>query len=159
VRKWVVALVALAGIGLAAVAVYGLVLREEPLARSQLVEALLQAPDENRLTDVFARFVPVKASLDEQVPALVASGFRCGINPANVDGSTYLTCDRPIEGTGYCRGFRYYSYQTATGEIIDVLGSAFDRTRDRNVLGRCEDLRQHFFALTNEVGQLRQSER
>ena len=64
------------------------------------------------------------------------------------------TCDRPVEGSGYCRGFRYYSYQTGRCEIIETLGSAFDRGRDRNILGRCEGLRQHFLELAADIGDI-----
>lgn len=63
---------------------------------------------------------PLEAGFDQQAAVLIANGFRCGIHPANVEGSSYLTCDRPIEGTGYCRGFQFYSYQTEAGEIIEV---------------------------------------
>lgn len=153
-RKTVLTIVAVVAVGLAGVGFYGLVLREEPLATGELVEALLEEANENKLTEVFARFVPVAAGFDQQAAVLIANGFRCGINPANVEGSSYLSCDRPVEGTGYCRGFRYYSYQTRAGEIIETLGSAFDRERDRNLLGRCEELRQHFYALADEIGEI-----
>lgn len=156
-RKTVLTMVAVAAVGLAGAGVYGFVLREEPLATGELVEALLQESEENKLTDVFARFVPVEATLDQQIPVLVANGFRCGINPAYVEGSSYLSCDRPIEGSGFCSGFRYFSYQTRTGEIIETLGSAFNRERDRNVVGRCEDLRQHFFALAADIDEIEQA--
>jgi hypothetical protein len=158
-RRTVLAIRIVAAIGLAGAALYGLVFHEESLARGDLVEALLEEPDEDRLTAVFARFVPVDASLDQQLPLLLAEGFRCGIAPGGFEGSSYLTCDRPVEGSGYCRGFRYYSYQTGRGEIIETLGSAFDRGRDRNILGHCEGLRQHFFELAADIGDIEASER
>lgn len=151
-RKTVLTIVAVAALGLVGAGFYGLVLHEEPLATGELVEALLEEANENKLTEVFARFVPIEAGFDQQAAVLNANGFRCGIRPANVQGNSYLSCDRPVEGTGYCRGFRYYSYQIRTGEIIETLGSAFDRKRDRNLLGRCEEVRQHFYALADEIG-------
>jgi hypothetical protein len=144
---WVVAtlaVVALAGVGL-----YSLLLREEPLPRGDLIDALLEETENNRLTEVFARFVPAEAGFEEQAAVLLANGFRCGVVPASVEGSRYLTCDRPIEGTGYCQGFRYYSYQSATNEVIETLGSAFDGNRNRNFLGRCDDARQNYYALSD----------
>ncbi|WP_108397510.1 hypothetical protein [Devosia submarina] len=154
-RKTVLTIVAVAGVGLVGAGFYGLVLHEEPLATGELVEALLEEANENKLTEVFARFVPIEAGFEQQAAVLNANGFRCGVRPAYVEGNTYLSCDRPVEGTGYCRGFRYYSYQTRTGEIIETLGSAFDRRRDRNLLGRCEEIRQHFYALANEIGEIK----
>lgn len=154
-RKIVLTIVAVAAVGVAGAAFYGLAPREEPLARGDLVEALIEEPDEDRLTDVFARFVPAAASLDLQATVLLANGFRCAISPAHVEGNSYLTCDRPIEGTGYCRGFRYYSYQTKAGEIIETLGSAFDGRRDSNMLGRCDGARQHFLALADGIDEIR----
>jgi hypothetical protein len=71
-----------------------------------------------------------------------------------VEGSSYLTCDRPIEGTGYCRGFQFYSYQPEAGEIIEVLGSAFDGERHWNMLGQCENFRQSFFELADDLGEM-----
>lgn len=156
-HKTALAMVAVAAVGLAGAALYGFVLREEPLARGDLVEALLQEPDEARLTEVYARFVPVDTSLDRQAPILLANGFRCSIRPAEVEGSTYLTCDRPLEGTGYCSGFQYFSYQTRAGEIIDVLGSAFETRRNRNIFGRCEENRRKFFELAAESGETDQA--
>ncbi len=141
-----------AAVALAGAVFYGFVLREESLARGALVEALLEEADENKLTAVFARFVPLEAGFGQQAAVLIANGFRCAIRPANVAGSSYLTCDRPIEGTGYCRGFQFYSYQTEAGEIIEVLGSAFDGERHRNMLGRCENFRQSFFDLADDLG-------
>lgn len=151
-RKQALILVALVAAGLAGGAYFGLIAREAPLASGELVEALLRETDEHRQTEVFARFVPVAAPLEQQVPVLLDNGFRCGIEPAYVEGNSQLSCDRPIEGTGYCRGFRYFSYQTRTGEIIETLGSAYDRQGDRNWLGRCEGLRQHYYTLADEIG-------
>ncbi len=153
-RRTALTLGIVAAAGLAGAGFYGFVWGEEPLARGELVEALLQEADESKLTEVFARFVPVEAGFDRQAAVLIANGFRCGIRPANVEGSSYLTCDRPIEGTGYCRGFQFYSYRTDAGGIIDVLGSAFDGERHRNILGRCENFRQSFFALADDPGDL-----
>lgn len=153
-RETVLIMVAVAAAGLAGAGVYGFVLREEPLATGELVEALLQEPEENKLTEVFARFVPVEAGLDQQANVLMANGFRCGIRPSNVEGSRYLTCDRPIEGTGYCRGFQFFSYQTKAGDIIEVLGSDFDGKRHRNMLGQCENFRQNFFELADDLDEM-----
>lgn len=144
-------IVAEAGVGLVGAGFYGMVLHEDPLAAGALMEALLAEASENKRTEVFARFVPVTAGFDQQVAVLNANGFRCGVRPAYVEGNTYLSCGRPVEGTGYCR---HYSYQIRTGEIIDTPGSAFDRERDRNSLGRCEEHRQHFFALADEIGDI-----
>ena len=153
-RRTAFAIGIVAAIGLASAGLYGFAGGEEPLARGELVEALLEEADESKLTEVFARFVPVEAGFDQQAGVLIANGFRCGIRSANVEGSSYLTCDRPIEGTGYCRGFQFYSYQTEAGEIIEVLGSAFDGERHRNMLGRCENFRQNFFDLADDLGEM-----
>jgi hypothetical protein len=148
-RKSGLIIAALAVAALAGVGLYGFVLREEPLPRGELFDSLRAETDDDRLTEVFARFVPVEAGFDEQSAILFQNGFRCGVVPASVEGSRYLSCDRPIEGTGYCQGFRYFSYEAAAGEIIETLGSAFDNQRDRNLLGQCEEARQHFFALSD----------
>lgn len=148
-RRPAIVLASLAALALAGAAIYGLALREEPLARGELVSAIQAQPDDDRLTEVFARFVPAGAGLSDQASVLYENGFRCAVQPATVEGARYLTCDRPLEGTGYCQGFRYYAYQTATGEIIDVLGSAYNARRDQNFFGRCEEARQHFFTLSD----------
>lgn len=153
-RKTVLTIVAAAAVGLFGAGFYGLVLREEPVATGELVEALLEEADENKLTEVFAGYVPIEAGLEQQAAVLIANGFRCGVRPSNVEGSRYLTCDRPNEGTGYCRGFQFFSYQTKAGEIIEVLGSAFDGERHRNILGRCENFRQNFFELADDLDKL-----
>jgi hypothetical protein len=148
-RKVAIALVIGGAIVMVLLSQFGL--REQNLARGELYEALVASPeDANALTAVFARFVPTEADLEEQAPVLEANGFRCDIVPASVAGSRYLTCVRPIEGSGFCRGLQFYSYQSGAGDIIEVLGSAYNSERDRGFLGSCDDSRQRFYA-TGEV--------
>lgn len=153
-RKPVMFIASLAAVALAGAALFGFALREEPLPRGELLEALLAEADDDRLTEVFARFIPTEAGFADQAPVLFANGFRCATIPASVEGSQYLSCDRPIEGTGYCEGVRYYAYQTAAGDITDVLGSSYNARRNQNVLGRCEEARQHFFTLSDTSVEL-----
>lgn len=154
-RKAAVTMAAIVVTGLVGAGLYAFVLHEEPLARGDLFQALVEedSDDARELTDIFARFVPAAADLKEQAPVLLANGFRCSIHAANVGGSSYLTCDRPIEGTGYCRGFRYYSYLSRNGEIIETLGSVFNSERRRNILGRCKDNRQAFFDMAADLDE------
>lgn len=121
---------------------YWYFLHEEQRLTGPLTEALLEVrePGERRqeLDAVFARFVPEDAPLAERVPTLAANGFECSLRPANVAGSTILTCIRPTEGSRNCEGFLYYGYETAAGEIIETMGTTFFVSEARRVLGRCD---------------------
>lgn len=125
--------------------------REEPLPSGPLTQALLAYEgDETRRADldsIFARFVSPTAPLKDRVPTLIANGFRCSLAAANVDGSTILSCTRPTEGTGYCRGFIYYAYETATGEILETRGTNFEADRNADRSGQCDNNRSSFLAL------------
>lgn len=125
---------------------------EQPLAKGELFEALVQASEggEDNLTEVFAPFVAADAPLDDRVAPLLANGFRCDLRPANVEGSTMLVCRRPLEGSRYCQGFFYFSYETASGEIIETLGSAYDARGRANSFGLCDNNREAFPELPAE---------
>lgn len=133
-------------------AFYGSVFYEQPLAKGELFEALVQASEggEDNLTEVFAPFVAADAPLDDRVAPLLANGFRCDLRPANVEGSTMLVCRRPLEGSRYCQGFFYFSYETASGEIIETLGSAYDARGRANSFGLCDNNREAFLELPAE---------
>ena len=83
-------------------------------------------------------------TLSNRQSLLDENGFRCSVEPANVEGSHYLSCLRPTPGTGYCRGITYYAYETADGAIIETLGSAYDAGRDRDLLGQCGGPRDEY---------------
>ncbi|RDE07642.1 hypothetical protein DVH29_15620 [Pelagibacterium lacus] len=142
-------LIAAAGLVGAAV-LYGSVFHEVPLAKGALFEALVEASEggEDNLTEVFAPFVAADDPLEDRVPPLLANGFRCDMRPASVEDSTMLVCRRPLEGTRYCQGFFYFAYQTASGEIIETLGSTYDARRRANAWGQCDNNREAFFELS-----------
>jgi hypothetical protein len=137
-----VAVVAVAALG--AVGLY-LGTREEAVARGELSEALVAAPsDASALTAVFSQYLPTDMTLSDRQSLLDENGFRCSVEPANVEGSHYLSCLRPTPGTGYCRGITYYAYETADGAIIETLGSAYNAGRDRDLLGQCGGPRDEY---------------
>lgn len=141
--KAIVGIIAAAGIGAGGLFAASMV--ELPIAEGELSTALLSSSqDEAALTAVFARFLASEPRLEDRQAVLERNGFRCRIKSAQVEGSRYLTCLRPMEGTGYCKGINYYSYETAEGEIIETLGSSFDATGKKNFLGQCTTARQEY---------------
>ncbi len=137
-----IAVVVVAGLGGA-----GLFLstREDPVATGELSEALLTAPsDASELTAVFSRYLPADMPLAAREALLDENGFECSVEEANVEGSRYLRCLRPTQSTGYCRGINYYAYETVDGRIIETLGSPYDASGERNLLGQCGSPRQEY---------------
>ncbi len=121
--------------------------REDPVATGELSEALLMAPsDASELTAVFSRYLPADMPLADREALLDQNGFRCSVEEATVEGSRYLRCLRPIQSTGYCRGIYYYAYATSNGRIIETLGSPYDASGERNLLGQCGSPRQEYLA-------------
>lgn len=124
--------------------------REHPVATEELSEALLATPsDASALTAIFSRVLTSDMDLRDRQATLEENGFRCSIEAANVEGSRYLRCLRPTRNTSYCQGIKYYAYETLDGEIIETLGSAYDASGDRNVLGQCTGPRDEY--LTGRV--------
>lgn len=149
---WGVLVAVVAGLGL--LFFYNSVLREPSLPEGALFLALVEAAEQEQedLGPVFARFVPPDAPLTERIEPLAANGFSCALRPAYVEGSTILTCLRPLAGRGFCKGFNYFSYQTATGEIIETVGTSFEARGRANMFGQCENNRSAFLHPTGEDG-------
>lgn len=125
-------------------------IREHPVATEELSQALLATPsDASALTAVFSQFLTADMDLSDRQATLAENGFRCSIETANVEGSRYLRCLRPTQNTGYCQGINYYAYETLDGEILESLGSAYDASGERNVLGQCNGPRDEY--LTGRV--------
>lgn len=143
-RKTIVPMAIVMVAGLGGTGLY-LITREDPVAIGELSEALLTASlDASELTAVFSQYLPADMALSDRQVLLDQNGFRCSVQAANVEGSSYLRCLRPTQDTGYCQGINYYAYETVDGEIIETLGSSYDVSRDRNLLGRCDGPRQEY---------------
>ena len=143
-RKIIVALGIVMVVGLSGTGLY-LGTREDLVATGRLSEALLRAsPDASELTAVFSQYLPADMALSNRQALLDENGFACSVESAEVEGSRYLRCLRPTQSTGYCQGINYYAYESASGEIIETLGSPYDASRERNLLGRCDGPRQEY---------------
>lgn len=131
---------------------YQAVFSEPTLASGPLVAALKQArePKQARqnLDAVYDSHIANTLPIDERLPMLEAEGFRCRINTSDlIEGNRFLTCQRPLEGEGFCEGFSYYVYETAAGEIMDRTGTDYyvePRSRDWN--GRCSANEERYYA-------------
>lgn len=128
---------------------------EPPLASGPLTEALMGSGTQEERTayfdEVYARFIPPDSPLEDRIPTLLANGFRCDLHvPSKTRES--LVCVRPIEGTGYCKGFRYYAFRNVypdlgNAEYRDTAGSTYDDDSGEKWLGRCKAKRESFFEL------------
>ena len=125
----------------ASVAGYLYWFHEEPRSSGALTEALLAHVDPNEprqiLDEVAASHFAAEAPITERQAILEENGFDCVIRPANIEGNEILSCRRPIEGTRYCNGFNFYAYQSAAGEIIESLMSAYRVPDQDKAWGRC----------------------
>lgn len=132
-------------------------IREPAIAAGPLSDALVAARDpqeRNQIFDeVFARFVPPDAPLEERIPVLLANGFACDLSESDlVAGNHILFCARPVPDTAFCEGFTYYAYEAADGRIVETQGVGYETGNGRkNLFGICGDNRRRYLDLMQRI--------